>query len=255
MQVTETVNEGLKRAYTIVIPADDIEQKLSARLTEIAKTAQMPGFRPGKVPVSVLRKKYGSSVLGEVLERAVNDSSQQALAEKGLRPAMQPQIEITSFEDGGDLEYTIGVELLPEIKPVDFSKIKLERLIPKTDDAAMENTLADIAAAQGIRLADLGTGKLTERGGGCGCGLVMVANNLAVRKNGHAEAAQHPESKLNAQDQCDPFMALSNDRHHDRDPRRRLKLKKSSHIPRTESTRPRPAEIRRRVLFTSARSS
>ena len=99
--------------------------------------------------MSVLRKKYGPSVLGEVLERAVNDSSQQALAEKGLRPAMQPQIEITSFEDGGDLEYTIGVELLPEIKPVDFSKIKLERLIPKTDDAAMEKTLADIAAAQG----------------------------------------------------------------------------------------------------------
>ena len=87
--------------------------------------------------------------MGEVLERAVNDSSQQALAEKGLRPAMQPQIEITSFEDGGDLEYTIAVELLPEIKPVDFSKIKLKRLIPKTDDAAMEKTLADIAAAQG----------------------------------------------------------------------------------------------------------
>ena len=149
MQVTETKSEGLSREFKVALPANEIEEKISHRLKELAQTAQMPGFRPGKVPVSVLRKKYGPSVLGEVLERAVNDSSQQALAEKGLRPAMQPQIEITSFEDGGDLEYTIGVELLPEIKPVDFSKIKLERLIPKTDDAAMEKTLADIAAAQG----------------------------------------------------------------------------------------------------------
>ena len=149
MQVTETKSEGLSREFKVALPANEIEEKISHRLKELARTAQMPGFRPGKVPVSVLRKKYGPSVLGEVLERAVNDSSQQALAEKGLRPAMQPQIEITSFEDGGDLEYTIGVELLPEIKPVDFSKIKLERLIPKIDDAAMENTLADIAAAQG----------------------------------------------------------------------------------------------------------
>ena len=149
MQVTETKSEGLSREFKVALPANEIEEKISHRLKELARTAQMPGFRPGKVPVSVLRKKYGPSVLGEVLERAVNDSSQQALAEKGLRPAMQPQIEITSFEDGGDLEYTIGVELLPEIKPVDFSKIKLERLIPKIDDAAMEKTLADIAAAQG----------------------------------------------------------------------------------------------------------
>ena len=149
MQVTETKSEGLSREFKVALPANEIEEKISHRLKELARTAQMPGFRPGKVPVSVLRKKYGPSVLGEVLERAVKDSSQQAFVEKGLRPAMQPQIEITSFEDGGDLEYTIAVELLPEIKPVDFSKIKLERLIPKTDDAAMEKTLADIAAAQG----------------------------------------------------------------------------------------------------------
>ena len=149
MQVTETKSEGLSREFKVALPANEIEEKISHRLKELAQTAQMPGFRPGKVPVSGLRKKYGPSVLGEVLERAGKDSSQQAFAEKGLRPAMQPQIEITSFEDGGDLEYTIAVELLPEIKPVDFSKIKLERLIPKTDDAAMENTLADIAADQG----------------------------------------------------------------------------------------------------------
>ena len=149
MQVTETKSEGLSREFKVALPASEIEEKISHRLKELARTAQMPGFRPGKVPVSVLRKKYGPTVLGEVLERAVNDSSQQALAEKGLRPAMQPQIEITSFEDGGDLEYTIAIELLPEINPVDFSKIKLERLLPKTDEAAMKKALADIAGAHG----------------------------------------------------------------------------------------------------------
>ena len=149
MQVTEIKSEGLSREFKVALPASEIEEKISHRLKEMARTAQMPGFRPGKVPVKVLRKKYGPSVLGEVLERAVNDSSRQALAEKGLRPAMQPRIEITSFEDGGDLEYTIAVELLPEIKPVDFSKIKLERFMPKTDEAAIEKALADIAGAHG----------------------------------------------------------------------------------------------------------
>ncbi|HJO75063.1 MAG TPA: trigger factor family protein, partial [Rhodospirillales bacterium] len=112
MQVTETKSEGLSRELKIALPAAEIEEKISHRLKELAQTAKLPGFRRGKVPVSVLRKKYGSSVMGEVLERAVNDSSQQALAEKGLRPAMQPEIEITEFEDGKDLEYTIAVEVL-----------------------------------------------------------------------------------------------------------------------------------------------
>jgi len=87
--------------------------------------------------------------MGEVLERAVNDSSRQALAEKGLRPAMQPEIEITSFEDGQDLEYTIAVEVLPEITPVDFSKIKLERLVPSTNEAAIDSILETLAKSNG----------------------------------------------------------------------------------------------------------
>ncbi len=149
MQVTETKSEGLSREFKVALPAKEIEEKISHRLEELAATAELPGFRPGKVPLSVLRKKYGPSVLGEVLERAVNDSSQQALADKGLRPAMQPHIEVTSFEDGGDLEYTLAVELLPEIKPVDFSKIKLEKLVPRADENQIDKILADIAGSHG----------------------------------------------------------------------------------------------------------
>ena len=87
--------------------------------------------------------------MGEVLERAVNDSSQQALAEKGLRPAMQPEIEITEFEDGKDLEYTIAVEVLPKIKPIDFSTIKLERLVPNTKKGEIDSVLETLAKTHG----------------------------------------------------------------------------------------------------------
>ena len=149
MQVTETKSEGLSREFKIALPAAEIEEKISHRLKELAQTANMPGFRPGKVPVSVLRKKYGPSVMGEVLERAVNDSSQQALAEKGLRPAMQPEIEITEFEDGKDLEYTIAVEVLPKIKPIDFSTIKLERLVPNTKKGEIDSVLETLAKTHG----------------------------------------------------------------------------------------------------------
>ena len=147
MQVTETKSEGLSREYSISLPASEIEEKISHRLKEIAQTAQLPGFRPGKVPVSMLRKRYGPSVMGEILEKAVGDSSQQAMAEKDIRPAMQPEIEITSFEDGKDLEYTIKVECLPEIKPVDFSKIQLERLNPKPDEKEVQTALENIASS------------------------------------------------------------------------------------------------------------
>ena len=145
MQITETKSEGLSREYTINLPADEIEEKVTHKLLEIQRTAQIPGFRPGKVPVPVLRKRFGQSVLGEVLERAVGDSSQQALTEKGVRPAMQPKIEITSYEDGTDLEYTMAVEALPEIEVGDFSKIKLDRIIPQAEEQEIHEALKNIA--------------------------------------------------------------------------------------------------------------
>lgn len=153
MQVSETKSEGLSREFSVSLPASEIEDKISHRLKEIAQTAQLPGFRPGKVPVSMLRKRYGPSVMGEILEKAVGDSSQQALAEKDVRPAMQPEIEITTFDEGKDLEYTIKVECLPEIKPVDFSKINLERLVPTPDDKEVQSALENIASSNKTSVA------------------------------------------------------------------------------------------------------
>ena len=146
MQITETKSKGLSREYKVSLSAEEIAEKVDHKLAEIQRTAQLPGFRPGKVPVSVLKQRFGQGVLGEVLEKAISDSSQQALTEQGVRPAMQPEIEIAEgFEDGKDLEYTIAVETLPEIEVTDFSKIKIERLAPEADDNDVEQALENLA--------------------------------------------------------------------------------------------------------------
>ena len=145
MQVTETNAEGLKRAFKVQLEAHEIDEKLTGRLVELGNNVKVPGFRPGKVPIQILKQRFGKSVMGEVLERAVTDSSNQALSERGLRPAMQPKIEITSFDEGKDLEYTIELELLPDVVPMDFSQIELERTVVEVAEAAVEETIADLA--------------------------------------------------------------------------------------------------------------
>ena len=128
MEVVEIRNEGLVRDYKITIAANDIEQRVDARIAEVGKTASLPGFRPGKVPQKVLKQRFGQAVMGEVLEAAVQDSSQEVLTERGLRPAGQPKIEIVSFDQGKDLEYDLSVEILPDIGDVDLSGLELERI-------------------------------------------------------------------------------------------------------------------------------
>jgi len=145
MQVEEIKIEGLRREFKVAVDAAEIEDKINYRLTEYAKTVKMPGFRPGKVPVSLLRKRFGDSVRGEILEQAVNDTSTQTLTERGLRPAGQPKIEVTSFEDGGNLEYTMEFDIIPEIEPCDFSKISLERLVVGVDEKEIDEALERLA--------------------------------------------------------------------------------------------------------------
>jgi len=145
MQVTELANEGLRREFKITIPAGDIGSKVDTRLAEVAQTIQLPGFRRGKVPTSVLKKRFGPSIMGEVLEQALNESSQQTIAERGLRPAVQPKIEVTAFDEGKDLEYTLAVELMPEIQPMDFRSLELERLVPAIGDAEIDKAIKGMA--------------------------------------------------------------------------------------------------------------
>ena len=145
MQVTETKTEGLKRDFTIVVPVSDIEERVNSRLKELSGTVRIPGFRPGKVPVSLLKKRYGDSVMGEVLEKTVSETTFQAMNDRGLRPALQPKVEITSFEEGADLEYTIAVEVMPDIEAIDYAKVSLERRVAEVDDSVIDETLERMA--------------------------------------------------------------------------------------------------------------
>jgi trigger factor len=148
MQVTETLSEDLKREFKVVVAAKDISEKLEVRLAELGQQVRIPGFRPGKVPLTILKQRFGTSVMGEIVEQAVNDASSQAMDERGLRPAMQPKIEITSFDEGKDLEYTMALELLPEIVPMDFAKLELERLAVDVQDDELQTALDRLASSQ-----------------------------------------------------------------------------------------------------------
>jgi trigger factor len=148
MQITETNTEGLKHEFKVVVEAGDIAKRVETRLQEIGRQVKLPGFRPGKVPLTVLRQRYGSSVRGEVLERAVTDSSTEAMREHKLRPALQPKVEIVSFNEGTDLEYKLAVEVLPEFVPMNFAELKLERLRPDVPDTEVDQALQRIAKQQ-----------------------------------------------------------------------------------------------------------
>lgn len=141
MQVTETKSEGLSHEFAITVPAADIEARVSARLSELVKEVRIPGFRPGKVPVKLVRQRYGEAVRDEVLRAAVSDSMSQALEERELQPAVQPKIEVKSFEDGKDLEFTMAVDVLPVIETMDFRELKLERLKATPSDEDIEQAL------------------------------------------------------------------------------------------------------------------
>jgi trigger factor len=145
MQVTETNAAGLQHDFKVVIAAGDIARKVDSRLVDVGKDVRLPGFRPGKVPMKILKQRFGGSVLGEVLDQTIRESSASLLDERGLRPAGQPKIEITSFDEGKDLEFGLSVEVLPEIVTMDLATIELERLKVETGDDEIESALQRLA--------------------------------------------------------------------------------------------------------------
>ncbi|MCC6597340.1 MAG: trigger factor [Alphaproteobacteria bacterium] len=159
MEVKELKSKGLSRELEVTIPANDIDRRVDARLLEVGKTVKMPGFRAGKVPMTMLKQRYGKAVMGEVLEAAVNETSTKALEERNLRPAAQPKIEVKEFDDGKDLIYTLSLEILPEFKIADFKGVKLEKPVAKPDEKSLKESLERIAANNG------GTQEVTTKRG------------------------------------------------------------------------------------------
>jgi len=147
MQTVETLNEGLKRGYTLKIERKDIEARVEGELKKVAPQIKMPGFRPGKVPANLVRKMHGPALEQQALETAVQEGVQQLLTEKGLRPAMQPSVELDEgFEPGKDAEVKVTLEVLPEVPAARIEGLKLERLTVPVEDSAIDETLTRIAA-------------------------------------------------------------------------------------------------------------
>jgi trigger factor len=153
MQVTETLSDGLKREFRVVVPASELDAKVNARLDELKGQIRLDGFRPGKVPVSHLKRIYGRATMAEVIEATVRDANNQIVGEKGYKLAAEPKItmpeEKSAIEEliagKSDLDYTVAVEIVPPIALADFKTIKLTRLTSDVTDTEVEDALKRIA--------------------------------------------------------------------------------------------------------------
>ncbi|MBM1556927.1 trigger factor [Sulfitobacter mediterraneus] len=147
MQVNETLNEGLKRGYAITVTAAELDAKVNEKLVEAQPEVEMKGFRKGKVPMALLKKQFGQRVMGEAMQESIDGAMNEHFEKSGDRPAMQPEVKMTNedWKEGDDVEVTMTYEALPEIPELDMSKIKLEKLVVKADDAAVDEALANLA--------------------------------------------------------------------------------------------------------------
>ncbi len=148
MKVTEQKAEGLKKKYQVVIEHKDFEAKVEQKLNDVAKNVKLPGFRPGKAPKEMLKQKYRTSVMGEALDEIVRDAADQVVKENKLKLALRPNISITKFDEGKDIEFDIEAEILPEIKVGDFSEIKVEKLMAEVPAEEVEKALQYIVSSR-----------------------------------------------------------------------------------------------------------
>ncbi|MBT6526715.1 MAG: trigger factor [Marinovum sp.] len=147
MQVTETLNEGLRRGYRIVLPASELEEMVNGKLAEAQPTVEMKGFRKGKVPMALLKKQFGQRLLGEAMQETIDGAMSKHFNDSGDRPAQQPDVKMTNedWKEGDDVEVEMSYEALPTIPDVDFKAIDLEKLVAKADEAAVDEALANLA--------------------------------------------------------------------------------------------------------------
>ncbi|MDE0238593.1 MAG: trigger factor [bacterium] len=149
MHVTESLNEGLKREYRVVIDAAQMTSRIDARLMELKKSSHIKGFRPGKVPMELFRRMYGDGVVQDVLKSTIEESSNDALSEQKIRQAMPATIQDVSFSQGENLEYVLAVEVMPEIAPLDHSVIVVSAPVVEIGEKDIEESIDVLARAAG----------------------------------------------------------------------------------------------------------
>ncbi|ETX30665.1 trigger factor [Roseivivax isoporae] len=147
MQVTETLNEGLKRGYAITLTADELDAKVKEKLADAQPDIEMKGFRKGKVPMALLKKRFGQQLLGESMQEAIDGAMNKHFEETGDRPALQPQVKMTNedWKEGEDVKVEMQYEKLPDVPEVDFTDLEIERLVVPADDAAVDDALKSLA--------------------------------------------------------------------------------------------------------------
>lgn len=164
MQIVETTNQGLKRAYSVTILAGDIAAKIDGEVAKIAPQVRMPGFRPGKVPANLVKKMHGPALHQEALNTTVREAIDKVIGDNKLRPAMQPQIDLKEgYEEGKDAELTVSLEVLPAIEAPSLDGIKLEKLVVTVSDAEVDEQLGKLAAGA-KSFTDAKKGKKAENG-------------------------------------------------------------------------------------------
>ena len=147
MQVNETLNEGLKRGYSIIVSASELDEKVNEKLVEAQPEVEMKGFRKGKVPMTLLKKQFGQRLLGEAMQESIDGAMSKHFEESGDRPALQPDVKMTNedWKEGDDVHVDLTYEALPTIPEVDLKSINLEKLVAKADDAAVDEALEKLA--------------------------------------------------------------------------------------------------------------
>jgi trigger factor len=145
MQVTEVESNGLKKKLQVVVPASQVNEQVEKELRATGEQVKIPGFRPGFIPLKILKQRYGKSVQSEVVKQVINNATGNALSQKKLRPALAPQLSLDSYEEGGDLTFTMTFEAFPEVPDLAFDKITLERNTFDISEEAIDEALQTVA--------------------------------------------------------------------------------------------------------------
>ena len=147
MQVTETLNEGLKHAYAITVTAAELDAKVNEKLAEAQPEIEMKGFRKGKVPMALLRKQFGQRILGESMQEAIDGAMSEHFEQTGHRPALQPEVKMSNedWKEGDDVQVEMSYEALPDVPELDLSAIEIEKLVVAIDEASVDEALQNLA--------------------------------------------------------------------------------------------------------------
>jgi len=149
MQTVETLNEGLKRGYTLTIAAKEIAERVDAEVAKAAPQVRMPGFRPGKVPANLIKKMHGEAIHGDALNAAIQEGVQKMMADNALRPAMSPSVELVDgYEQGKDAEIKVELEVLPAIPTPQIDSLVLERLTVEAGGSELDEAIERLASSQ-----------------------------------------------------------------------------------------------------------